>query len=109
MLARDSSFIPGELLNLKIGDLKFKQSLDGIKQYTEIIVNGKTGTRDIPLFYSVPYIKDWLDAQPFRAVLKSYLIPSRDLRHRRFGHRMRTPSLHHISTQNTKEASFLHY
>jgi integrase/recombinase XerD len=96
MLSRDSSCRPGELLNLKIGDLNFKQSSDGTKQYAEIVVNGKTGTRHIPLFYSVPYIKDWIDDHPSKSVLKSPLIPSRDLRHRRFGKRMRTPSLHNI-------------
>ena len=30
------------------------------KQYAEILVNGKTGTRPIPLIDSIPYIKDWI-------------------------------------------------
>ena len=103
MLARDSSCRPGEILNLKIGDLNFKQSSDGTKQYAEIVVNGKTGTRHIPLFYSVPYIKDWIDDHPSKTVLKSPLIPSRNLTHRRFGKRMRTPSLHNIYLDYKKE------
>ena len=28
------------------------------KQYAEILVNGKTGTRHIPLIDSIPYIKE---------------------------------------------------
>jgi integrase/recombinase XerD len=103
MLARDSSCRPGEILNLKIGDLNFKQSSDRTKQYAEIVVNGKTGTRHIPLFYSVPYIKDWIDDHPSKSVLKSPLIPSRNLTHRRFGKRMRTPSLHNIYLDYKKE------
>lgn len=34
------------------------------KQYAEILVNGKTGTRHIPLIDSIPYIKDWLSQHP---------------------------------------------
>ena len=30
----------------------------GRGQYAEVLVNGKTGTRHIPLFSSVPYIKE---------------------------------------------------
>jgi hypothetical protein len=67
------------------------------------VVNGKTGTRHIPLFYSVPYIKDWIDDHPSKSVLKSPLIPSRNLTHRRFGKRMRTPSLHNIYLDYKKE------
>ena len=34
------------------------------KQYAEILVNGKTGTRHIPLIDSIPYIKDWISQHP---------------------------------------------
>ncbi|MGB8935416.1 MAG: hypothetical protein WCC17_09970 [Candidatus Nitrosopolaris sp.] len=36
------------------------------KQYAEVLVNGKTGTRYIPLIQSIPYIKDWLSNHPNR-------------------------------------------
>jgi hypothetical protein len=37
----------------------FKTS--GNYQYAEVLVNGKTGTRHIPLINSIPYVKDYLD------------------------------------------------
>jgi hypothetical protein len=46
-------------LKLKIRDLAFKTV--GSSQYAEIVVNGKTGTRPIPLINSIPYLKDYLD------------------------------------------------
>ena len=58
-ISGDSSCRPHELLNLKIKDIVFKVTDNG-KQYAEVLVNGKTGTRHIPLFNSVPYLKDWL-------------------------------------------------
>ena len=30
-------------------------------QYAEVLVNGKTGSRQIPLINSIPYVKDYLD------------------------------------------------
>ena len=33
----------------------------GNRQYAEVLVNGKTGSRHIPLINSLPYIKDYLD------------------------------------------------
>jgi hypothetical protein len=32
----------------------------GSRQYAEIIVNGKTGTRTLPLIVSIPYLKEYL-------------------------------------------------
>ena len=61
---RDLSARPHEILNLKIKDIMFKTS--GNFQYAEVLVNGKTGTRHIPLIQSIPYIKDWLSNHPSR-------------------------------------------
>lgn len=58
-MARDSSCMPSELLRLKVKDIVFKMASD--KQYAEILVNGKTGSRSIPLINSLPYVKDHLD------------------------------------------------
>ena len=33
----------------------------GNYQYVETVVNGKTGTRPLPLINSIPYLKDYLD------------------------------------------------
>jgi integrase/recombinase XerD len=34
------------------------------KQYAKVVVNGKTGTRCIPLISSIPDIKDWISQHP---------------------------------------------
>lgn len=55
-MARDLSARPHEILNLKIKDVVFKNG-NGY-QYAEVLVNGKTGSRYIPLIQSIPYIKE---------------------------------------------------
>lgn len=64
-MAYDTSARPHELLRLKIKDIKFKISPDGI-QYAEILVSGKTRPRTLPLISSIPYIKEWLQDHPLR-------------------------------------------
>jgi integrase/recombinase XerD len=63
-MARDLSARPHEILNLKIRDIVFKTVSN--KQYAEVLVNGKTGSRHIPLIQSIPYVKDWLSNHPSR-------------------------------------------
>jgi integrase/recombinase XerD len=58
-MSRDSSCRPHEILKLKIRDIAFKTT--GNYQYAEALVNGKTGSRPIPLIDSIPYLKDYLD------------------------------------------------
>jgi integrase/recombinase XerD len=58
-ISRDLSCRPHELLKLKIKDIAFKTI--GTSQYVDVVVNGKTGTRPIPLINSIPYLKDYLD------------------------------------------------
>src|SRR5205807_10482388 len=58
-MSRDSAARPHELLKLRIKDVVFKYTSDK-RQYAEILVNGKTGTRHIPLIDSIPFIKDWI-------------------------------------------------
>ena len=62
-VSRDASARPHEILKLKIKDIIFKLTPDK-KQFAEILVNGKTGSRHIPLFNSIPYIKDYLGHEP---------------------------------------------
>jgi len=64
-MARDLSARPHEILGLMIKDIIFKITADN-KQYAEVLVNGKTGTRHIPLIQSIPYIKEWLSNHPSR-------------------------------------------
>ena len=61
-ISRDSSCRPHEILKLKIRDIAFKTT--GNYQYAEVLVNGKTGSRPIPLIDSIPYPKDYLDHEP---------------------------------------------
>jgi integrase/recombinase XerD len=58
-ISRDLSARPHEIVKLKVRDLSFKTI--GSSQYVEVVVNGKTGTRPIPLINSIPYLKDYLD------------------------------------------------
>lgn len=58
-ISRDTSCRPHEIVKLKIRDVVFKTT--GNSQYAEALVNGKTGTRPIPLINSIPYLKDYLD------------------------------------------------
>jgi integrase len=58
-ISRDTSCRPHEITNLKIKDIVFKTN--GNYQYAEALVNGKTGSRPIPLIDSIPYLKDFLD------------------------------------------------
>jgi integrase/recombinase XerD len=57
-MAQDTACRPSELLKLKVKDIVFKHA--GQSQYAEVSVNGKTGTRHLPLIDSIPYIKDYL-------------------------------------------------
>jgi integrase/recombinase XerD len=70
-MARDLSARPHEILNLKVKDIIFKTA--GDKQYAEVLINGKTGSRFIPLIQSIPYIKEWLSNHPSRNNPKSPL------------------------------------
>jgi integrase/recombinase XerD len=94
MMSRDLSARPHEILGLKINDVIFKTN--GTQQYAEVLVNGKTGTRHIPLFSSVPYIKDWLDSHPQRGNKNTYLIPSLTTRNKNLGNKMKSHSLNGV-------------
>lgn len=58
-MSRDLSCRPSEILRLKIKDAVFRTI--GSSQYVQVVVNGKTGTRSIPLINSIPYFKDYID------------------------------------------------
>jgi hypothetical protein len=75
-IANDTSARPHELLNLKIKDIKFKKSSEGL-QYAEILVSGKTKPRTLPLFSSIPYVKDWLLNHPMAQNSESWIFISK--------------------------------
>ncbi len=58
-MSRDTGCRPHELLKLRIKDIVFKNA--GGKQYAEVLLTGKTCSRQISQIDSLPYIKDYLD------------------------------------------------
>jgi integrase/recombinase XerD len=70
-VATDTSCRPKEILALRIKDVVFK-AVDNL-QYAEVVVNGKTGSRVITLFNSIPFLKDWIDDHPQRANPSAFL------------------------------------
>lgn len=91
-ISRDMSARPHEILDVKIKDIVIKNV--GTKQYAEVLVNGKTGTRHLPLIDSLPYIKEWLDRHPRRNNREAYFICS--LNRKTFGQQMRLRGLQYI-------------
>ena len=97
-ISRDSSCRPHELLKLKIKDLVFK--LVGDRQYAEILVNGKTGQRHIPLINSIPYLKDWLDDHPQSGNANAFLICGFN---KSLGRQLRIESINHTYAKYKNE------
>jgi integrase len=60
VISRDTSCRPSEILRIKVKDIVFKM-VGNDRQYAEVLVNGKTGSRQIPLIDSLPYLKDYLN------------------------------------------------
>ncbi|HEX5185574.1 MAG TPA: tyrosine-type recombinase/integrase [Nitrososphaeraceae archaeon] len=75
-VAIDMSARPGEILNLKIKDIRFFVTEEG-KQYAEVRINdGKTGPRTVPLIDSIPYLKEWISEHPQGQNQESWLFIS---------------------------------
>jgi integrase len=101
MMSRDLSARPHEILSLKIKDVMFKTVDNGggvSKQYAEVLVNGKTGSRHIPLIQSIPYIKDWPADHPSRNTPSSPIFVSLNNNHHNSNSRrpLTTNSLYQI-------------
>jgi integrase len=79
-VSRDTSCRPSEILGLRIRDIVFKIASDeSKKQYAVIMVNGKTGNRNLPLFISISYVKDWITTHhPQKSNPNAFFIPSLD-------------------------------
>jgi integrase/recombinase XerD len=91
-ISRDASTRPDEILRLRVKEINFK--LAGDKTYAQISVNGKTGNRVIPLFNSIPYIKDWINNHPQPGNSNAFLIPS--MKSATFGRKLSPLSLNGI-------------
>ena len=98
-ISRDLSCRPSEILNLRLKDVVFKTS--GTYQYAEVLVNGKTGSRHIPLINSIPWLKDWLDQHPQRGNSNAFLIPT--LADRSFGRKISSLAMNGVYRRDRLE------
>ena len=90
--------------HLKIKDIKFKVSSTGM-QYAEVhIIKSKTKPRTLPLIFSIPYVKDWIDSHPLANNPDAFLFIS--LADSNFGNRLSENALYKLYTQNLQETIF---
>jgi hypothetical protein len=103
-MANDTSARPHELLSLKIKDIAFRISSTGL-QYAEVhITQTKTRPRTVPLIFSVPYIKDWIDSHPMGTNLDAFLFIS--LADSNFGQQLGENALYKLYTRTYKNRYF---
>jgi integrase len=103
-MANDTSARPHELLSLRIKDVKFKLSSTG-KTYAEInILESKTKPRTLPLIFSIPYVKEWINSHPMRNRPDAFLFPS--LADSNFGQRLTEDSLYKQYTRKYQKCYF---
>lgn len=103
-MANDTSCRPHELLAIKIGDIKFKVSSTG-KQYAEVhIIDSKTKPRTLPLIFSIPYVKDWIESHPLANNPNSWLFVS--LGDTTFGKQLTENALYKLYARNYKQKFF---
>ena len=72
---------PHEILNLKVKDIKFSITDEGIYFAEVRITHGKTGPRTVPLIDSLPYLKEWLEEHPMGNVTDSNIFISLEKNH----------------------------
>ena len=104
-MANDTSCRPSELLHLKINDIKIKTSSTTGMQYAEVhITKSKTKPRTLPLIFSLPYVKDWIDSHPLTNNPDAFLFIS--LADNNFGKRLSENALYKLYTQRYKKRYF---
>jgi integrase len=101
-ISRDLSCRPAEILNLRIKDIRFK--IVGNNQYSEVLVNGKTGQRNLPIINAMPYLKDWLDEHPQHGNPNAFLIPSFHRKH--YCRKITVTGLHDVYCIHYKQRFF---
>lgn len=104
-MANDTSARPHELLNLKIRDVKFRISSTTNKQYAEVnITKSKTKPRTLPLIFSLPYVKEWLDSHPISNNPDAFLFVT--LSDRNFGKILSEPAIRKQYTEKYQKNYF---
>jgi integrase len=103
-MANDTSCRPHELLSLRIKDIIFKMSSTGT-QYAEVhIVESKTKPRTLPLIFSIPYLKDWIDSHPMSNNPEAFL--SASLGDFNFGKQLSENALYKLYTRTYQKRYF---
>lgn len=103
-MANDTSARPHELLCLRIKDVQFKVSSTGM-QYAEVhLLESKTKPRTLPLIFSIPYVKDWIDSHPKGNEPDAFLFPS--LGDYNFGKQLSENALYKQYTRTYKKRYF---
>ncbi|HEY6534854.1 MAG TPA: site-specific integrase [Candidatus Nitrosocosmicus sp.] len=80
-LANDMSTRPHEILNLKVKDIKFNITDEGIHYAEARIIQGKTGPRTVPLVDSLPYLKEWIEEHQAGHIKDSFIFISQGNNH----------------------------
>jgi hypothetical protein len=102
-ISRDLSARPAEILNLRIRDIHYK--MIGTSAYAEVVVNGKTGQRNLPIINALPFLKDWVDyGHPQRGNNNAFLIPT--FHRKYFGRKMTVAGLYDIYCNHYKRNYF---
>jgi integrase/recombinase XerD len=99
-VARDLACRPHEILKLRLSSISFIKSI-GNRQYAEVVVNGKTGRRSLPLIDSLPYVKDYLEhehPQPGNPNAVFLCGTGKSL-----GRSLHTDSIHHLYSKHKNE------
>jgi integrase len=107
IMARETSGRPHELLSLKIGDFNFNKTEEG-RVYATIAIGkeGKTVPRTVPIIYSIPYFRDWLNTDHPQGDSKNhYLFPSLNRRSKMRNKKLDTHSLN-VLYSNVKHRLF---
>ena len=76
-ISRDTSCRPHEIVKAKDKGY-YLQDRRITNQYAEALVNGKTGSRPIPLIDSIPYLKEYLDHAASSAIKPKFSFNMRD-------------------------------
>ena len=103
MMARDTGTRTHELLKLKIKDINL--TTNGTEWYGEILVNGKTGPRTVPMFQSVPYYKAWIEAHPVKGNPDAPLFCAMQNK-RNFGRRLSKGAMNRIYVKTYQKQHF---
>jgi hypothetical protein len=75
-MSRDTSGRPHEILKIRVGDIMYKKSNTSIYAEVTIGKSSKTIQRTVPLTYSIPFIKSWIQKHPTGTNRSSFLFPS---------------------------------